>query len=276
MRRLVPVLVLFALVVGCQRGEPDASPAAAASTDEGSAAQPSAPTEGSADAIAEEPAAEAPDEAELPAAALARVRQPCTITTQTLDAEAEPNCYEVPELMVSGHPQAVCVTQDAPRVFTYDGLGRVVGDSTGRAWAWDASGRGGVVDADGSMTSARADVEGRIVERGDTTYAWDEHGRLVSSRTGDDVVSRVYAEDGTYQLEHPYPDSDEYCESVVLGVTGDALRPASQTFGGCEIYERARTLTYTRDERGRIVGIDVDTGSDGTVEARVTVGYGCW
>ncbi len=278
MRHLAPALVLLVLVVGCRRGEPDAAPAAGSSSDEGSAASASTPphAEGAAAPDAEDPGTAPPATPDSGELASARFSQPCTITTQTLDAAAEPNCYEVPELMVSGHPQAACVTQDAPRVFTYDAEGRVVADSGGWTWAWDASGTGGAVAPNGSMTSVRSDLWGRIIEMGETTFGWDEHGRRVRWTEGEHSVTRAYAEDGTYELVHDFPDSAEYCEAEVTGVTGDPLRPDSQTFGGCEIYERPRTLTYTRDERGRIVGIDIDTASDGTIEARVTVGYGCW
>lgn len=206
----------------------------------------------------------------------ARARQPCELATTTLDAKAEKNCYEVPELMVNGHPAAVCVKADAPRVYAYDAQGRVVSDSVGQQWTWNADGTGRTTNAGGFATTLRLDRQVRIVAIDEVTFAWDEFGRLVRTKDGEHEVTRVYAKDGTYSLQHDYPDDAEFCQSEVTAVTGDPLRPTSQSFDGCGMYERPRTLTYTRDAHGRVVQIGIDSGSDGTIEARVAVGYGCW
>lgn len=280
MRRLVVLAIVALAASSCRRDEPSpAAPSEQAASDEGTGAAAAEVSPGSGDAAENEPAASdavAEETGTEGQPVLTRSRQPCTITTQTLQADAEPNCYEVPELQVGGHPQAVCVTQDEPRTYTYDFEGRVVAQTGGWTYAWNRDTRGGAVAPDGTMVGARSDARGRVERLGETSWEWDDHGRVLHRHDGDMTISRVYRPDGTYELEHDYPDTDEFCEATVTAVTGDPLRPDSQTFGGCEIYERPRTLTYTRDEHGRIVGVDIDTGSDGTIEARATVGYGCW
>ncbi len=201
--------------------------------------------------------------------------QPCSITVAPASPTADNECFLVPRLRVAGMPQTVCTQATEPLTFRYDSRGRILTDGFA-TYEYDESGRASVSGMEEAVQTATLDDQNRILTLGDNTFSYDELGRVHRVVSGDRYVRFIYAQDGTYTIDHNYPDSDEFCESELLEVTGDhTSRPSAERFGHCEINEVPRTLTYTWDSEGRIATIDVDARDDGTSDATITVNYAC-
>ncbi len=293
-RRRGFVLLVVAFSSGCDGASPASSPSpeknasVEASRREAESSEPE--VEPQPEAKPEQPAkkkapptAPAPREGPEPQPVEFAKTQPCTITTKSRDPEANLECFEVRALQVAGHPQRICSPIDEPYTFTYDDRGRVLDD--GRySYEYRRGGKAVMTWIGGgkpTVFQAEFDAAGRMVRAGKARHQFDEGGRLVRSEYGRRFTATKYAADGTYLTSNNYPDSDEECESDLFVVRrnrhGQNVR---EEYGGCEINESARTLTFEYDSAGRAVHIDVDlqTGEDdgdGSVDFTIDVSYAC-
>ncbi|MDO9016966.1 MAG: hypothetical protein Q8S73_04940 [Deltaproteobacteria bacterium] len=118
------------------------------------------------------------------------------------------------------------------------------------------------------------DAAGRVVREGASRTTYTPDGRVARREGGGRFVEFVYQPDGTYTTRHNYPDRDEFCLADRVEVRVDAQgRPVLDRYDHCGINEVPRTLrtTYRGDER--IERIEVDLGSDGTIEGAVILRY---
>ncbi len=208
--------------------------------------------------------------------------QPCTITTKSTDPKANLECFEIRALQVAGHAQRICFPIQAPYTYEYDEQGRILNDGLYKYEHGEDGNAKSTWIGDGKPTIAtvKFDAAGRMVQRGDARYTFDEAGRLIKSDYGKRFTAVKYASDGTFVSDHNYPDSDEECESDLFVVTKNEFgQTLTEEYGGCEINESARKLSFEYDAAGRPTHIDIEliTGeeSDGSVEATVDVSYAC-
>lgn len=208
--------------------------------------------------------------------------QPCTITTKSTDPKANLECFEIRALQVAGHAQRICFPIKAPYTLEYDDKRRILNDGLySYEHAEDGNAKSTWIgDGKPRVSKAKFDASARMVQRDGTKFTFDESGRLIKSDYGKRFTAVKYADDGTFTSDHNYPDSDEECESNLFVVTkNEHGQTLTEEYGGCEINEASRTLTFTYDAAGRPTHIDIEltTGeeSDGSVDATVDVSYAC-
>lgn len=202
--------------------------------------------------------------------------------TKSTDPKANLECFEVRALQVAGHAQQICFPITGPYTLEYDEQGRILNDGRYR-YEHGKDGQAKSTSAgDGKPTTSQVkfDEVGRLVQRDKTRDTFDEAGRLIKSDYGKRFTAVKYAEDGTFVSDHNYPDSAEECEADLFVVTrNEHGQTLTEEYGGCEINESSRTLTFTYDAAGRPTHIDIEltTGkeSDGSVDATIDVSYAC-
>lgn len=280
------VALLTVLPLGCDPAEPKPEEAPAAKS------EPTEAKKGERKAAEPEKAAIAAEPAEKPSAvkpasakpvpvAFSKT-QPCTITTKSTDPKANLECFEIRALQVAGHAQRICFPIKAPYTLKYDDKGRILNDGRySYEHAEDGKAKSTWV-GDGKPTTSKVkfDAAGRMVQRDGAKFTFDELGRLTRSDYRKRFTAVKYAEDGTFVSDHNYPDSDEECESDLFVVTkNEHGQTLTEEYGGCEINESSRILTFAYDTAGRPTHIDIEltTGeeSDGSVDATVDVSYAC-
>lgn len=280
------VALLTVLPLGCDPAQtkPEETPAAktestAAKKSERKDAEPKKV------AVAPKPADEAPalkPAASKPVPVAFSKTQPCTITTKSTDPKANLECFEIRALQVAGHAQRICFPIKEAYTLEYDDKGRILNDGLySYEHAEDGKAKSTRIgDGKPTISKAKFDASGRMVERSGAKFTFDEAGRLIKSDYGKRFTAVKYADDGTFISDHNYPDSDEECESDLFVVTkNEHGQTLTEEYGGCEINEASRTLTFTYDAAGRPTHIDIEltTGeeSDGSVDATVDVSYAC-
>lgn len=200
--------------------------------------------------------------------------RPCEVIVEPRGAGHPRECFELDRVQPEGHPLSVCVEQPQRLVFVFDAQGRVL-EGPGVTYE---HGHGGAAKRKqaGRVTRVRFDASGRLVEDGPSRRRHDAAGRLLRVDDGKHFVEYVYAPDGTYTTRHNYPDRDEFCLSDRVEVRRDERgRPAVDRHEHCEINETPRTLHYRYDVQGRLERIEIDVGSDGSIDAELRLRFGC-
>jgi len=181
--------------------------------------------------------------------------------------------FGLPQVAPLGLPIHIDSDEPGPVRFRYDRDGRVI-EAAEAKYTYQGALRV-TLSWQGRDRTLQLDARGRIVRDGRTTYSYDAKGRLVEQRAEERYLQYVYAPDGTFTTKHNYPDTDEFCVSFVVEATRDARgRVASERYDGCQIYEIAHTRYYQYGVEG-LEGIDFDYDSDGTIDLRVELHYGC-
>lgn len=208
--------------------------------------------------------------------------QPCTITTKSTDPNANLECFEIRALQVAGHAQRICFPIKEPYTLSYDEEGRILDDGL-YSYEHGKDGKSKSTSIGGgkpTVSKVKFDAVGRMVQRSGAQFTFDESGRLIKSDYGKRFTAVKYAGDGTFVSDHNYPDSDEECESNLFVVTkNEHGQTLTEEYGGCEINESGRVLTFSYDAAGRPTHIDIELiageDPDGSVDATVDVSYAC-
>lgn len=275
MKRL-SILTLVLAAAACERTSSPAAPSASPSASSGTSA-----TVADASALpASETAADAAsapvlDAASAPVVAAAPIEppfvRPCSIAITTAPNTPE-GCYRTYRVRPEGTLTNLCMTGMSSVTYRYDAQGRITaGHNSSYRWTGP---RAGVRTSGRTRTNVQLDDQGRLSREGEETITYDAQGRLAREATRTRHVEYRYAADGTYEIGHNYPDSDEFCISNVVELRRDARGlPSLERYDNCQINDTPYTLRYEYGEGNRIEVIRVDIESNGSEDAVARLTY---
>lgn len=196
--------------------------------------------------------------------------RPCEVAATHTPGGA-PGGVTLRRVQPDGFPLDVGFADDPPEVFTYDASGRVTRGQRG-TYTYGRAGQV-TVTRSGHVTRLRVDAKGRVAEHNGARHTYDAKGRLTRvAHASGRFVAYTYAADGTYKTSHNYPDRDEFCEADLVEVKRDGRgRISLDRFDGCGINETPHSLHYHYDESDRLIRVDVDLNSDGSIDGVVTL-----
>lgn len=272
MKRL-SILTLVLASAACERSPSPATSSTSQTLSSGTSAGPDASTPSS---VGEDAAsAPTPDAASAPVVAAAPIEppfvRPCSIAITTAPNTPE-GCYRTYRVRPEGTLTNLCMTGMSSVTYRYDAQGRITaGHNTSYRWTGP---RAGVRTSGRTQTNVQLDDQGRLARVGDETITYDAQGRLAREATRTRHVEYRYAENGAFEINHNYPDSDEFCISNVVELrrNGRGL-PELERFDNCQINDTPYTLRYEYGVGDRVEVIRVDVESNGSEDAVARLTY---